>query len=41
MTQNRSGVVGKNYAYQTMSSVNVFFDDKILNPSSAPARLRP
>ena len=26
------GVVGKNYAYQTMSSVNVFFDDKILNP---------
>jgi gluconate 2-dehydrogenase alpha chain len=25
-------VVGKNYAYQTMSSVNVFFDDKILNP---------
>ncbi len=27
-----AGVVGKNYAYQTMSSVNVFFDDKILNP---------
>ncbi len=26
------GVVGKNYAYQTMSSVDVFFDDKILNP---------
>jgi gluconate 2-dehydrogenase alpha chain len=26
------GVVGKNYAYQTMSSVTVFFDDKILNP---------
>jgi gluconate 2-dehydrogenase alpha chain len=26
------GMVGKNYAYQTMSSVNVFFDDKILNP---------
>jgi gluconate 2-dehydrogenase alpha chain len=26
------GVVGKNYAYQTMSSVNVFYDDKILNP---------
>ena len=25
-------MVGKNYAYQTMSSVNVFFDDKILNP---------
>jgi gluconate 2-dehydrogenase alpha chain len=27
-----AGLVGKNYAYQTMSSVNVFFDDKILNP---------
>jgi gluconate 2-dehydrogenase alpha chain len=26
------GLVGKNYAYQTMSSVNVFFDDRILNP---------
>lgn len=26
------GVVGKNYAYQTMSSVNAFFDDKIINP---------
>jgi gluconate 2-dehydrogenase alpha chain len=26
------GVVGKNYAYQTMSSVNVFFDDKLMNP---------
>ncbi len=26
------GVVGKNYAYQTMSSVNAFFDDKLLNP---------
>jgi len=26
------GLVGKNYAYQTMSSVNVFFEDKILNP---------
>jgi gluconate 2-dehydrogenase alpha chain len=26
------GIVGKNYAYQTMSSVNVFFEDKILNP---------
>ena len=25
-------MVGKNYAYQTMSSVNVFFDDKIINP---------
>lgn len=27
-----TGVVGRNYAYQTMSSVNVFFDDKIINP---------
>jgi gluconate 2-dehydrogenase alpha chain len=26
------GVVGKNYCYQTVSSVNVFFDDKLLNP---------
>ena len=26
------GVVGKNYAYQTMGSVNVFFKDKIMNP---------
>jgi gluconate 2-dehydrogenase alpha chain len=26
------GVVGKNYAYQTMSTVDVFFEDKILNP---------
>ncbi len=25
-----AGVVGKNYAYQTMSSVNVF-DDKLIN----------
>jgi gluconate 2-dehydrogenase alpha chain len=25
------GVVGKNYAYQTMGSVNVFFEDKIMN----------
>jgi gluconate 2-dehydrogenase alpha chain len=30
--QTGEGVVGKNYAYQTMSSVNVFFEDKILNP---------
>ena len=30
--KTREGVVGKNYAYQTMSSVNVFFDDKIINP---------
>ena len=27
-----TGVVGRNYAYQTMSSVDVFFDDKIINP---------
>jgi gluconate 2-dehydrogenase alpha chain len=26
------GLVGKNYAYQTMSSVNAFFDDKLINP---------
>jgi gluconate 2-dehydrogenase alpha chain len=26
------GVVGKNYAYQVVSSVDVFFDDKIINP---------
>jgi gluconate 2-dehydrogenase alpha chain len=26
------GQVGKNYAYQITSSVNVFFDDKIFNP---------
>ncbi len=26
------GMVGKNYAYQITSSVNVFFDDKLINP---------
>src|SRR6185437_11736846 len=26
------GVIGKNYAYQMTSSVNVFYDDKVLNP---------
>ncbi|MGD9846066.1 MAG: GMC family oxidoreductase [Variibacter sp.] len=26
------GVIGKNYAYQIVSSVDVFFDDKIMNP---------
>ena len=26
------GVVGRNYAYQIMSSVNVFYDDKTVNP---------
>ena len=30
--QTGQGVIGKNYAYQITSSVNVFFDDKILNP---------
>jgi len=30
--QSGAGVVGKNYAYQTMASVNVFFDDKLINP---------
>jgi len=27
-----SGIIGKNYAYQITSSVNVFYDDKIVNP---------
>ena len=26
------GVIGKNYAYQIVSSVDVFYDDKIMNP---------
>jgi gluconate 2-dehydrogenase alpha chain len=26
------GVIGKNYAYQIVSGVDVFFDDKVLNP---------
>jgi gluconate 2-dehydrogenase alpha chain len=26
------GVIGRNYSYQTTSSVNAFFDDKLLNP---------
>jgi gluconate 2-dehydrogenase alpha chain len=30
--QTGAGVVGKNYAYQTMGSVNVFYKDKIMNP---------
>jgi gluconate 2-dehydrogenase alpha chain len=30
--QSGEGVIGKNYAYQITSSVNVFYDDKILNP---------
>jgi gluconate 2-dehydrogenase alpha chain len=30
--QTGQGVVGRNYAYQITSSVNLFFDDKILNP---------
>jgi gluconate 2-dehydrogenase alpha chain len=28
----QTGQVGKNYAYQTMGSVNVFYKDKIMNP---------
>jgi gluconate 2-dehydrogenase alpha chain len=27
-----AGVIGKNYAYQITSSVNVFYDDKLINP---------
>jgi gluconate 2-dehydrogenase alpha chain len=27
-----AGTIGKNYAYQIVSSVNVFYDDKITNP---------
>jgi gluconate 2-dehydrogenase alpha chain len=27
-----TGTIGKNYAYQITSSVNVFYDDKIINP---------
>jgi gluconate 2-dehydrogenase alpha chain len=30
--QTGKGLVGKNYAYQTTSSVNVFYDDKLINP---------
>jgi gluconate 2-dehydrogenase alpha chain len=30
--QTGQGLVGKNYAYQCTGGVNVFFDDKILNP---------
>jgi gluconate 2-dehydrogenase alpha chain len=30
--KTRQGTVGRNYAYQTMSSAQVFFDDKIFNP---------
>lgn len=30
--QTGQGVIGKNYAYQITSSVNAFFDDKVLNP---------
>lgn len=30
--ESGTGVVGKNYAYQVMSSVEVFFDDKLMNP---------
>ena len=30
--QTGKGVIGKNYAYQIVSSVNVFFEDKLMNP---------
>jgi gluconate 2-dehydrogenase alpha chain len=30
--RTRTGTVGKNYSYQIVSSVNVFYDDKIINP---------
>ncbi|HEX7639720.1 MAG TPA: GMC family oxidoreductase [Burkholderiaceae bacterium] len=30
--QTGEGVIGRNYAYQITSSVNLFFDDRILNP---------
>jgi gluconate 2-dehydrogenase alpha chain len=30
--QSGEGTLGKNYAYQIVSSVDVFFDDKIMNP---------
>jgi gluconate 2-dehydrogenase alpha chain len=30
--QTGQGVVGRNYAYQTVSGVNIIFKDKILNP---------
>jgi gluconate 2-dehydrogenase alpha chain len=30
--QTGQGVIGKNYAYQIVSGVDVFFDDKVLNP---------
>ncbi len=34
------GVIGKNYAYQIVSSVDVFFEDKILNPVHRRRRAR-
>src|SRR5262245_9102466 len=30
--KTRRGVVGKNYCYQTTSNVNVFFEDRYINP---------
>jgi gluconate 2-dehydrogenase alpha chain len=30
--QTGQGVIGRNYAYQITSSVNLFYDDRILNP---------
>ena len=35
----REGTVGRNYAYQTYSSVQMFFDDKIFNPFIAAGAL--
>jgi gluconate 2-dehydrogenase alpha chain len=29
---SREGTIGRNYAYQTLSSAQLFFDDKIFNP---------
>jgi gluconate 2-dehydrogenase alpha chain len=31
-TTNREGTIGRNYAYQTLSSAQLFFDDKNFNP---------
>src|SRR5579883_149396 len=37
--KTREGTVGRNYAYQTNSSVQLFFDDKIFNPFIASGSL--
>ena len=36
--QTGKGVVGRNYAYQTVSGVNIIFKDRFLIPSSLPVR---